>query len=189
MSRPTIGNLIPGAELHRGAPLTGPGSVRQIEVPAVARAHSTLTRIDYEDAFLTETGALGDLTPEAWARVAFEDAPTGMRATLRSGWSSLGLVLDSGRSGRSVVGWAVRCSTPDHVLLGARSRIGMPGELLFMRYDDALLFSTFVQQDNARARAAWAAVEPVHGPTVRYVLEQACRRAAAGRSTRSSRHT
>ena len=49
----------------------------------------------------------------------------------------------------------------------------MPGELLFKRERDALLFATFVQHDNPVARAVWAGVEPVHVPIVRRVLEHA----------------
>jgi hypothetical protein len=75
-----------------------------------------------------------------------------------------------------VLGWEVRRSTPDVVLLGARSRLGLPAELLFERQQQRLLFATFVQHENCIARAMWAAVEPVHRPIVRDVLEQAsCR--------------
>lgn len=75
-----------------------------------------------------------------------------------------------------MLGWEVRRSTPDFVVLGADSRIGMAGELLFKRLLHTQLFATFVQHDNHIARAAWARVEPVHAPVVRYVLGQASRR-------------
>ncbi len=70
----------------------------------------------------------------------------------------------------------MRVSTPDVLLLGAGSRVGMPAELLFKRERHALLFATFVQQDNPVARGLWAGVEPVHVPIVRRLLEQAGRR-------------
>jgi hypothetical protein len=149
-------------------------SVRQIEVPPAARALSTLARIDYEDAFLVETAAVGERTAEEWARTALEGAPVAIRTALVSGWSSIGLKLD--RWGGTVLGWPIRKSTPDFVLLGADSRIGMPGQLLFKREQRGLLFATFVQHDNNVARAVWAATEPVHVPTVRRVLEHAYRR-------------
>ena len=150
-----------------------PDAVRQIEVPPSARALSTLGRVDYEDAFLVEVGADRDRTPEQWARSILEDAPMALRATLLSGWSSLGLRLGSPLSDRHVLGWEVRRSTRDHVLLGARSRLGMPAELLVKRHRGKLLFSTFVQQENPAARALWAGIEPVHGPVVRHVLARA----------------
>jgi hypothetical protein len=75
-----------------------------------------------------------------------------------------------------VLGWEVRRSTPDFVLLGAGSRLGMPAELLVKRRRQTLLFATFVQKGNHIARAVWAGVDPVHRPVVRCVLEQAsCR--------------
>lgn len=152
------------------------GRVRQIAVPAAARSLSTLSHIDYEDAFLVETDALRQHTAEEWARAVLEGAPLKVRGKLLSGWSALGLKLDCARSRSSVLGWPIRESNPDLVLLGAESRVGMPAQLLFKREPDALLFATFVQQDNRVARALWAATEPAHGPIVRQILEGARRR-------------
>jgi len=58
-----------------------------------------------------------------------------------------GAVCSAGRYG---------ARTPAFVVLAAGSRIGMPGELLFMREPGGLLFATFVQQKNCVARAVWA---------------------------------
>ncbi|MCW2654349.1 MAG: hypothetical protein QOE41_3957 [Mycobacterium sp.] len=148
--------------------------VRQVAVPPAARALSTLARIDYADTFVLDTGP-DDRTPEEWARAILEGAPVTVRTKLLLGWSAIGLKLVDDRSGRSVLGWAVRSSSPEFVLLGADSRIGMPGELLF-KSGHALQFATFVQQDNLVARAVWAATEPAHVRVVRQVLEQAGRR-------------
>jgi hypothetical protein len=150
--------------------------VRQVPVPPAARALSTLHRVDYEDAFRVDAGTAGGRTAEQWARAVLEEAPLSVRSTLLSGWSAIGLKLRCGRSHRSVLGWEVRRRTDDVVLLGADSRIGMPGELLVKRESHELLFATFVQQDNHVARAVWTAIEPVHVPIVRSVLEQATRR-------------
>ena len=81
----------------------------------------------------------------------------------------------SGRGG-AILGWEIRRSTRDFVLLGADSRIGMPAELLFKREGDGLLFATFVQHGNPAARTVWAGIEPIHGPTVRRLLADAARR-------------
>jgi hypothetical protein len=152
------------------------GRVRQIEVPDAVRSLSTLSHIDYEDAFLVETDAVEERTAEEWARAVLEEAPLKVRAKLLSGWSALGLKLDCARSGPSVLGWPIRESNPDFVLLGADSLVGMPGQLLFKRQDDSLLFATFVQQDNRVARTLWARTEPAHVPIVRQILEHASRR-------------
>jgi hypothetical protein len=151
------------------------GRVRQVALPPDARALSTLSRIDYADAFVLETGPADYRTAEAWSRVILEAASDDIRHKLRSGWSRLGLRL--GQSDECVLGWPIRRSTPEFVLLSADSRIGMRGELLFERRRDSLLFATLLEHDNVIARAIWAAVVPTHIKLVRQLLEQACRRA------------
>ena len=150
--------------------------VRQVEVPTSARALSSLTRIDYADTFLVDAGQLGDRTAEQLAREVLEGAPLAVRTQLLSGWSSIGLKIGKGPSKPSVLGWQVRQSTADYVLLGADSRIGMPGELLFKKDGGTLLFATFVQHGNIIARGVWAMVEPAHVRVVRNILDQASRR-------------
>jgi hypothetical protein len=161
--------------LFQRAPFT-PASVRQVAVPAAARALSMLARVNYEDAFLVEIGSVPERTAEQWARAILEDAPLIMRRGLRWGWSALGLRLGPTRSDGFVLGWEVRRSAPDFALLGASSRLGLSAELLVKHQQQKLLFDTFVQHENRIARAVWVGVEPVHRPTVRYVLEQASRR-------------
>ena len=141
-------------------------AVRQVAVPAAVRALSTLDRVDYADAFRVELEDVRSRTAEEWARAVLEDAPLATRGQLLSGWSSLGLKVGRG----SVLGWHVRSSTPDVLLLGAGSWIGMPGELLFKRERRGLLFATFVRHGNPAARALWGRVERVHVATVRRLL-------------------
>jgi hypothetical protein len=161
---------------YRSGPVTG--GVRQVDVPPEARALSTLTRIDYADAFLVDVGPTHDVEAEHWAREIMEGAPAVTRTQLLSGWKAIGLKVGP-QSGPSLLGWAVRCSTPDHLLLGANSRVGMPGELLFKKDGDALLFATFVQHGNLAARGLWAVVEPVHVRMVRDIMSDASRRLRA----------
>jgi hypothetical protein len=67
------------------------GSVRQVTLPSAARTLSTLSHVDYEDAFLVETGPAQDRTGEQWARAILEGAPTSTRNTLsRDGLRSAG---------------------------------------------------------------------------------------------------
>jgi hypothetical protein len=154
-------------------------SARQVAVPAAARALCTLSQIDYEDAFLVEAGAAQQPTASDWVKAVFDDAPIAVKVKLLLGWSAIGLIPAVNRSTESVLGWEIRTSTPDFVLLGRSSLIGMPGQLLFKREPDALLFATFVQHDNPVARTVWAATEPRHVPIVRDLLGQAGRRLAA----------
>jgi hypothetical protein len=154
-------------------------SVRQVAVPAEARQLCCLPRIDYEDGFLVEVNSAHEHTAREWVRAILEDAPLALRAKLSLGWSAIGLVPALSMSRGSVLGWKVRTSTPDYVLLGRTSVIGMPGELLFKREPTGLLFATFVRQDNRIARAIWAATEPQHVPIVRSLLVHAGRRLTA----------
>ena len=51
------------------------GMVRAIAVPPAARALSKLSQIDYEEAFLVQTGPAPGRTGEQWARAILEEAP------------------------------------------------------------------------------------------------------------------
>ena len=152
------------------------GAVRQVPVPATMRRLSTLARIDYEDGFVVEIGSADERTPEQWARLTLEDAPAARRSSLLLGWSALGLRLGPTAGAGHVLGWEIRRSTADHVLLGLRSRLGMPAELLFARRRRTLFFATFVQHENAAVRAVWAKVIPVHVRVVPELLAAASRR-------------
>ncbi len=157
--------------------------VTEVPMPAASRALSTLPSIDYEDAFLVDVRLGQRQSPEQWARDFFAGAPAHMRTTLPRAWFALGLELGPTDSDRHVFGWDIRLSTPDHVLLGARSRLGMPGELLFQRQGDGLLFATFLRHGNDATRVMWAGVGPVHRRVVRELLEHA----AAGQSSSARR--
>lgn len=152
--------------------------VRQITTPPAVRALSTLPRIDYSDAFIVETDPRQDRTAADWARTMLEDAPIARRGSLVAGWTGLGLKLGPPWSDQHVLGWTVRRNTPDVLLLGAGSRVGMPAELLFERRAGALLFATFIEQQNRVVRTMWAGVEPTHVVVVRQLLERAAAAAA-----------
>ena len=131
---------------------------------------TTLERVDYEDFFEVEITATERRTAEEWLRAMLEGAPPRLRGMLYSTWLALGLKLGPPRSEDRVLGWEVRRSTPDLVLVGSGSRIGMPAELRFERHEHSLSIATLIQQDNAVARRLWAWVEPRHRRVVPYVL-------------------
>jgi hypothetical protein len=141
-------------------------------VPPTARALSTLSRIDYEDASAVETDQAHDRTGEEWARAILEGAPAKTRSALRRGWFALGLRLGSTRDDRRVLGWEVRRSGADFALLGARSLLGLEGEVLCKREQGRVLVATFVRLKNPIARAVWAGVSPGHRRVVRHLLER-----------------
>jgi hypothetical protein len=149
---------------------------QQIDLPPAARALSTLSRIDYADAFFVSIVPDRGRSGEQWARMVLEGAPRKVRVRLLRGWTLLGLKLARPRSGRDILGWRIRRNGPDFVLLEAGSRFGMPAELLFKRERHGLLLATFVQERNPLARLIWAKVVPAHQRAVRSLLAQAARR-------------
>jgi len=152
------------------------GAVRQIPVPPSAQVLSDLPRVDYADAFVVDPAPTDRLTAEQWARTVLEQAPLGVRHMLRAGWLALGLKLDAAPADRSMLGWEIRRSTPELVLLGADSRLGLAGELLFRREPRSFLFCTFVHQENQLGHATWIGVEAAHIGVVRRMLNQAIER-------------
>jgi hypothetical protein len=147
--------------------------VHETKVPRGDRKLSTLCRIDYEDATVAPAVAAPDRTGEEWARAVLEGASPARRKTLDAGWSALGLRRGSTDDDRLVLGWEVRCSGPDFVLLGADSPLGLEGEVLFKCRNRTLLLATFIKLDNPAARALWAGIAPGHRLIVRRLLESA----------------
>ncbi|MFI0736679.1 hypothetical protein ACH4PU_01025 [Streptomyces sp. NPDC021100] len=153
------------------------GRVRHAPVPPAAHALSTLPRIDYENAVLADLDTAPDRTAEQWARAVLEDADADTRQALTRGWTSLGLALAPAGSDGCVLGWRVRSSTPDAVLLAADATLGLRGELLFQLTRGGLLSACFIQLDGDAARALWAPVESRHPQVMHRLLEQAVSRA------------
>jgi len=151
-----------------------PQTVTQISLPTDARALSTLSRIDYSDAFIVDADV--DRTPEQWARSVVEGAPLVVRTQLLAGWTALGLRLGPPWSAKRVLGWKIERSGPEFVLLGARSWLGLRGELLFRSERHGLLFATLIQQRNPAARVVWAAITQRHQHVVASLLTHAARR-------------
>jgi len=150
-----------------------PPTVRQVSIPPAARAVSTLSRVDYADGFLLRMDPADSRTAEQWARATLEDTPISTQRALRRGWFALGLKLGQAAAERAVLGWEIRRSDPDSLLLAAGSRIGMPAELVFQRERDTLLLATFVEHRNPIARALWAMVAPSHRQIVPRLLKRA----------------
>jgi hypothetical protein len=146
-----------------------------VTLPPEAWALTSLRDATYHDAFRVAVDDPRAKTAEEWVRLMIGGAPLKSRSQLVPGWTLLGLRLGSPFSQSRVLGWEVRRSTPDAVVLGARSRVGMPAELLLVRERESLLFATVVQHRNAVVRALWKAVVPVHVEIVPRLLTRAGR--------------
>ena len=147
-----------------------PHQARKVPTPPAARALCSLPRIDYEDTFVAETGHAQELTAEEWARRIIQESPARFRVTAPATWFALGLKHGLPWSSETVLGWPVRRSEPDFVLLGARSRTGMPAELLIKREADSILFATFIQHGSPVMRRVWSLVERPHQEIVPRLL-------------------
>jgi len=145
---------------------------QRVAVEPTARARSTLTHVDYEDAFLIAIGSRPDVTATDCARAALEGASTGPGRALWSALSSIGVLPRARDSRELIAGWAVRRRSRNLALLAAEARLGLSAELLFERRRDRLSWTTFVQLDTAVARVAWAALAPIHRRVVVHLLER-----------------
>lgn len=143
--------------------------VHQVAASSLLRKLTTLSSVDYADTYRVERICTEGHRPVELMRNILEGASRTDRIKLVAGWSAIGLEV-AGRSGDRVLGWHVRTSGSEHVLLGAESRIGMPAELLVAVERNALVFATFVQQSNDLARAVWSAIEPAHVRFVPHLL-------------------
>jgi hypothetical protein len=151
-------------------------TITQVPLPAAVRSESGLTRIDYSDAHLVTGPGVGDGTAEEWVRDMLAGAPLPLRRGLPPGWFLLGLHHGPASSPQHVLGWPIRESTADRVVLAAASRLGMPAELVLQRADDGWVFATLVRHDNAAMARLWAAIAGLHRRVVRQLLRSATRR-------------
>jgi hypothetical protein len=152
-------------------------SVSAVTLPADARTLTTLSRIDYEDAFLLDAGV--ERSAEEWVHAMLSDAPLMVRSRLVAGWLALGLNLRGPWSAHRVLGWHVQHSDSDFVLLAADSWLGLRGQLLFRSEPRGLLFATFVQQNNPLVRSLWVKITHRHQQVVQSLLVHAAGREAA----------
>ena len=150
--------------------------VSAVTLPAQARALSTLSRIDYEDAFRLDAGI--QRSAEYWVRAMLNDAPLVVRSRLVAGWLALGLNLREPWSADRVLGWKVQHNDADVVLLAADSWLGLRGQLLFVSEPGGLLFGTLVQQNNRLVHSLWNAITDTHQHVVQSLLVHAARREA-----------
>lgn len=145
---------------------------KQIPLPPSALSFSTLSRVDYTDAFLLACPDPKERSGEAWARALLEEAPPATRAMLRRGWSALGIRLGSAGDPRFVLGWEIREASADFAVLAARSLFGINAELLIRREPGGLLVADFMHFGNLLVRLFWAGFSFQHRRVVRHVVSR-----------------
>src|SRR5215207_6651710 len=148
----------------------------QVDPPQSVRELTTLGRVDYLDAFVTEVDPDDPGRAQAWARAMLEGVGRRERLEFQLVWRALGLRLGLLPSADHIVGWRILDEQPDYVLLLADSWIGMPAEVLVRRVGSELTMLTFVEQRTILARAMWATATPVHRAAVPGLLRAVSRR-------------
>jgi hypothetical protein len=145
----------------------------KVEVSDSSRALDTLTAPDYEISFELSIGPADVRTAEGWARACFERASRPVRWFLVGGWRfGLGLKLGPRPSTSHVLGWRIETSSPEVVILEARSRL-MTAHNLLEVHDDRVVVTTFVRYEKRAARWLWLAASQLHRLIVPRLLNRA----------------
>jgi hypothetical protein len=135
----------------------------------------TLRDPDYVSAFEVDRMPADERTPEQWARAAWEEAPGPLRRLLLAGWTvGLRLRLGPRPAPDHVLGWPIVASTPDVVVLQARSSLMICQNVVRLSGIQAR-WSTVVRYEKGGARVLWSLAAPVHHRTLPALLNRAAR--------------
>ncbi len=144
--------------------------VRRVEVPETDRIAATA---DYATAFAVEVGNEDERTPEQWARLIFEGAPTALRWFVTIGWRFvLGLRLGPTRSPEYVLGWRIVGRAAQAITLRAESKLIVAHKVV-LAANARVTVTTSVRYERRSGRLVWTAVSPVHHRTEPLLLSRA----------------
>jgi len=145
--------------------------VRTIPVPAAVAEIAGLDRVDYDEAFTFETEAVQP--PEEWARLILEGAPLSKRLLMIGAWTALGIRLAFPGSTGHVLGWRIRHSDADAVVLGVHAAVGLTARVVIQVEQQRVTHSMLVRYDRALGRRVWSRMAPGHHRFVRALLNRA----------------
>jgi len=145
--------------------------VRTIPVPAGVAEIAGLGRIDYDEAFTFETGTV--LLPEEWARLILEGAPLSKRLQMIGAWTALGIRLALPGTTGQVLGWRIRHSDADAVVLGVHAAVGLTARVVIQVERQRVTHTMVVRYDRALGRRVWSRMAPGHHRFVRALLNRA----------------
>lgn len=147
---------------------------RKITPPDDVREHSSLCRIDYQDAFTVRlVGGTG--SAEQWARNLLESAPAPVRAFLRAGWSVFGAQLGPVSSPAHVLGWKIGAQEAGWIRLEVLWKVGLRANLVVRVRPDSLVVATFIEHFRGVSRLIRPLLIPVHLVALRYLVSRAAR--------------
>ncbi len=147
----------------------------RIAVPTEVAGLHLLARVDYEDAFATETHA--DRPPEQWVRQAFDRAPPGLATFARSAQRVLGLHLDAVDAAHPL-GWTILRSDDEMFVLGAQGSSAQ-GRIVATTTPGWFVLTTQLFLADRRARYLWTAIAPAHRTVASFLIERTVNRRRA----------
>ncbi|AGZ39582.1 hypothetical protein [Actinoplanes friuliensis] len=153
-------------------------TVRTADVPDAVLALAGLDPIHYAEAFRFETPAIR--SPLEWSRLILEGAPPIKRLQMRAVWTGLGIRLAMPFSSGQVLGWRIRQSGADAVVLGVRAAIGLTARLVIRAEPGQVTQSMLVRIDRDRARGVWDRLAPRHRHFLTELLDRDDLRAPTG---------
>jgi hypothetical protein len=148
-------------------------SARRVEVADETSAAATLAKPDRISAFEITRPAGDARSAEQWARAAWENGPRALSSFILAGWIiGLGFRLGPRPSPDHVQGWTIVTSTPDTIVLEAKSRFMISHNVVQVE-GSRVLWTTFVRYEKRSARLLWSLAAPVHHRTLPYLLGRA----------------
>jgi hypothetical protein len=151
-------------------------SIRILEGPDVpyVAVLAGLDRADYREAFAADVRV--DRPPEEWCRLILEGASPAKRAAMLRTWTLLGVGLAPLGSEGQILGWRIRHSGADAVVLGARSRTGLDARLVVSAPSRQVVQTMMIRYDRWPARPLWTIIAPQHRRFVYGLLADAVAR-------------
>jgi hypothetical protein len=154
---------------------TYPNARRRARRIAVSeRPPSTVTSLDYADAFEARRSPTDPRSAEQWARDGFGRLPLTIR---RSGllihrWI-LGFHLGPWASTEHIFGWQIVTSEPELLHLEAHSTL-LSGHMVWRLHHERLVMTTFLQYEMRKAAPmVWAVIGNIHRGSAPYLLKLA----------------
>lgn len=145
--------------------------VQTITMPAGVAELAALDPVDYHEAFAFETDSVR--RPENWARLILENAPLVKRAVMLSAWTGLGVRLAALGSDGQVLGWRIRHSGPEAVVLGMQAAIGITARIVIQVDHQRVVHAMLIRYDRSIARPVWRMVAPRHRRFIGALLDRA----------------
>jgi hypothetical protein len=145
--------------------------VRTIPVLAGVAEIAGLDRVDYDEAFDFETDAVR--RPEDWARLILEGAPLSKRLQMVGAWTALGIRLALPGTKGQVLGWRIRRSDPEAVVLEVHAAVGLTARIVIQAEPQRVTHSMVVRYDRALGGRVWRRIAPGHRRFVRALLNRA----------------